>query len=384
MAEEPESTCPTELLAAGRRHLAVGDYYLATSTLASACELLAKEHGESGDQCAEAHYWYGKALLGLSREERGVLGDKIPDSGNEDDEEDSDEDNADAENGTQETDDVKAANENGETKAVAEKMEAESTTTNDEPTSSTIADKKEVADEEQPGTSNGEAMDESVLDVDAEDDVDNLQLAWEILDLSRSILERRPDSTRSLLADVYLALGEVALESETYDKAVVDMLKCLDIQKEIYQSDDRRIAETHYQIALANSLASNFEEAITHFKNAANILETRIKTLESPTTEAKTPTDSVHAEIKELKELLPDIQAKIQDMMDCKAETIKKLRETLYPSNGAGSSAQSNGAGSSSGSSATSSAPVTDITHLIKRKRKASETEESAPKRVSS
>lgn len=83
-------------------------------------------------------------------------------------------------------------------------------------------------------------------------------------------------------------------------------------------------------LGLANSLASNFEDAITHFKNAANILETRIKTLENPAaaTEDATvkkyttadPFYSVEGEIKELKELLPEIQEKIQDMMDYKAE----------------------------------------------------------------
>lgn len=51
-----------------------------------------------------------------------------------------------------------------------------------------------------------------------------------IADLARSILSRRAaggaaggQAARALLADVHLALGEVALESETYDKAVIDM-----------------------------------------------------------------------------------------------------------------------------------------------------------------
>ncbi|KAF9414883.1 hypothetical protein HW555_007352, partial [Spodoptera exigua] len=307
---EVSTSSPTELLAVGRRHLAVRDFSAAASALAQACEGLAKEHGDTADQ-------YGKALLGLSREESGVLGD-------------------------------------------------ESTTKDEEPGSSAAPEESE-----EPGTTNGDAHDESVMNVDAEDDVDNLQLAWEMLDLARSILYRRVqdcggDAARALLADVHLALGEVALESETYDKAVIDMQSCLDLQKELYRSDDRRIAETHYQIGLANSLASNFEDAITHFKNAANILETRIKTLENPAavTEDATvkkfstadPFYSVDGEIKELKELLPEIQEKIQDMMDYKAETIKRVRETLCSANGDGAST-SNGAGPSSSSSSSSSAP---------------------------
>ncbi|CAD0199487.1 unnamed protein product [Chrysodeixis includens] len=224
-------------------------------------------------------------------------------------------------------------------------------------------------------------------------------LAWWIdlyccVDLARSILYRRVQdgggsAARALLADVHLALGEVALESETYDKAVIDMQSCLDLQKELYRSDDRRIAETHYQMGLANSLASNFEDAITHFKNAANILETKIKTLETDSSLKKLGSaepNSIESEIKELKELLPEIQEKIQDMMDYKAETIKRVRETLCGANGEGSS-QSNGPGSSSGASSSSSAPrpaASDISHLIKRKRKASEGEadSSAAKRV--
>lgn len=56
-------------------------------------------------------------------------------------------------------------------------------------------------------------------------------------DLARSILSRRAAgggegagggaAARALLADTHLALGEVALESETYDKAVLDMRKYL-------------------------------------------------------------------------------------------------------------------------------------------------------------
>ncbi|CAF4823925.1 unnamed protein product [Pieris macdunnoughi] len=360
---EVPTSSPTDLLAAGRRDLAVREYTSAVESLAKACELLAKEHGDSADECAEAYLWYGKALLGLSREESGVLGDGMPGTKNGDEEGDSEEQEENA-------DEVPEKDEKGQGDEV-EAMDSEQavqSTSQEEASSS-----KET---EQPGTSNGDLNDESMANLGNEDDVDNLQLAWEMLDLARSILERRAESNaegaRSLLADVHLTLGEVALESETYDKAVIDMMSCLEIQKELYSSDDRRIAETHYQIGLANSLASNFEEAITHFKNAANILESRIKSLEGPE-----PTDAAQAEIKELKELLPEIQDKIQDMMEYKAETIRRVREALFPSNGATSS-QSNGASSSSDAKKPA---ASDISHLIKRKRKPSESEEPASKK---
>ncbi|XP_068631535.1 protein HGV2 [Battus philenor] len=404
MAEVPEVTTasPTQLLALGRRHLAVRDYSAAVEVLAYASETLAKEHGDFADVCAEAYLWYGKALLGLSREESGVLGDGVPGTNNADEEDDDNEDQE--ENGDDENDEIEteaeaksdAEKKNGESDGIengeVKKIEAESTTKEDEPGPSVSTS---GADDGQPGTSNGDAMDESMVNLENEDDVENLQLAWEILDMARSILNRRLETgsgedVQALLAEVHLVLGEVALESETYDKAVIDMMKCLEIQKGLYCSDDRRIAETHYQIGLANSLSSNFEDAITHFKNAANILETRIKTLENPSaaTEDATvkkyssadPFYSIEGEIKELKELLPEIQEKIQDMMDYKAETIKRIREI--------SCASINGERSAEPSSASSSTTepkraASDISHLIKRKRKASDGEaESAAKRV--
>ncbi|XP_026487161.2 protein HGV2 [Vanessa tameamea] len=382
MAEVPEVTTSSaeELLAAGRRHLAVRDYNAATESLAKACELLAKTHGDVADECAEAYLWYGKALLGLSREESGVLGGGVPGANNEEEEENEDENGENGHEAPKENEqDVEMPNEK------VEKIEAESTTKDEEVASSTA----EIA-EEKPGTSNGDQNDESVANLDNDEDVDNLQLAWEMLELSRSILQKRGSASRAQLADAHLALGEVALESETYDKAVLDMVSCLEIQKELYRSDDRRIAETHYQIGLANSLASNFEDAITHFKNAANILESRIKTLENPSAVAEDatvkkysiadPFYSVEEELKELKGLLPEIQEKIQDMMDYKAEMIKRVRETLCPSNGEGSSSASAGAASSK--PAAPKAAPSDISHLIKRKRKNSDEDSSASKRI--
>lgn len=55
--QEASTTSATELLATGRRNLAVRDYNAAAEALATACELLAKEHGDTADQCAEAYLW---------------------------------------------------------------------------------------------------------------------------------------------------------------------------------------------------------------------------------------------------------------------------------------------------------------------------------------
>lgn len=64
----------------GKRHLLVRDYNLAVIVLAQACELLVQEHGETGDEMGELYLLYGRALLGLAREEAGVLGGGVPGS----------------------------------------------------------------------------------------------------------------------------------------------------------------------------------------------------------------------------------------------------------------------------------------------------------------
>lgn len=373
---------PVEMTKEGQRHIAVGEYSTAVEVLAKACELLAKEHGDTGDECAAAYFWYGKALLALSREERGILGGVIENTTDKKCENDADEmngDNKDMEDNAKSSEESEVEKEDGEEKE--KEMDVDPAANEEEKEGDAAEDK---AGDEQP--ENEDEVEGS--DEDEEDDVDNLQLAWEMLELSRSILNRRVESKtagtpeESMLAEVYLCLGEVALESETYDKAVGDMQSCLEIQKKLYQSNDRRIAETHYQIGLANSLSSNFDEAVTHFNNAVNILQTCIKKHQD-----MTPTnDMIQREIKQLEELIPEIQEKIQDMIDCKAETVNLVREKMCSTNGAGPSTSANGAATSSTNgiaSSSSDKKASDISHLVKRKRKASETEEvAAPKRA--
>lgn len=66
----------------------VRDYTMAVAALAQACGKLAEDHGDMSDELGEPFLLYGRALLGLSREEAGVLGTCMPEE--EDEEEDDD------------------------------------------------------------------------------------------------------------------------------------------------------------------------------------------------------------------------------------------------------------------------------------------------------
>merc|ERR1711936_601756 len=76
----------TIFLTTGKRHLLVKDIPAAVSEFAQACELLSAAFGETGKECAESYYYYGKALLEMSRLESGVLGNALDGVPEEDDE----------------------------------------------------------------------------------------------------------------------------------------------------------------------------------------------------------------------------------------------------------------------------------------------------------
>ena len=65
------------MLAEGKRDLLVHAIPDAVSNCSKACESMAKHKGEMATECAEAYFYYGKALLELSRVESGVLGNAL-------------------------------------------------------------------------------------------------------------------------------------------------------------------------------------------------------------------------------------------------------------------------------------------------------------------
>ncbi|KAK7067736.1 hypothetical protein SK128_019769, partial [Halocaridina rubra] len=143
------------------------------------------------------------------------------------------------------------------------------------------------------------------------------------------------------VAEVYLKLGEVGLESENYPQGIDDFKKCLDIQESILQNDNRCIAETHYQLGSAYSFCDEFDLAIESFSAAVNVLELRISNLEKLQKEkeqwteeqkhqdAATKPDPFYTEqgeIDEINKLLPEIREKIVDMKQMKIDSQERMK----------------------------------------------------------
>jgi tetratricopeptide (TPR) repeat protein len=359
-------------LAQGKRHLLVKDYNEAVTSFTTACELLSQLYGETANECGEAYFNYGIALLELARTESGVLEIECEDEDSQDS--DGEDEVADKkEEGM--ADGVNVENGKGNGSEFHE----------NEVKSSTETESKNVDD------TNGTRGVEDEIDKSAEDidgDISNLRLAWEMLELAKIIFKRQAEGNKQMnlkLAEVHLKLGEVGLESETYTQAIEDIKTCLEIQTQNLNEYDRCIAETHYQLGMAYALVHDFDEAIGQLSLAHQLLEKRIEYLQERGKEGFTnaeqnenPFYKIEDEIAEINGLLPDVSEKINDMKDFKKEAKKVLmaglntnRETKASSETVqGTSAGSSGAFPVSSQPESDVKPVSDISHLVRKKRK--------------
>merc|ERR1711970_676984 len=327
-------------LVAGKRHMLVQDIAAAVASLAQACEMMSAQFGETAVECADAYFHYGKALLEMARLESGVLGnalDGVPDGEDsdssqcedpskltEDEKEEvgvkvlealdenfktheekialltnghtkvtnghskkdestegEEEDEESQEEGEESQDDEEMKEgEAREGEAETKNGEAESKTEDkDKMETESVGDDEKTKDEK-------EAGDKEEQQAEDEEDPSNLQLAWEMLELAKVIFTKQADETKDDQADVekklcetFLALGEVSLENENYPQAVDDLTSCLKKQPEKLPADSRSIAETHYQLGVAQGFHLHFEEAVKSLNDAITVLTTRIDNL---------------------------------------------------------------------------------------------------------
>merc|ERR1712001_453774 len=138
------------------------------------------------------------------------------------------------------------------------------------------------------------------------------------------------DDVESRVSDTFQTLGELSIENENYEQAIEDLETCLKRRQQMLPEDSRCIAETHYQIGVAQGFNLQFDEAVTSLEGAINVLQIRIDRLKSKT-ESVDPSkvrDAFYTrenEITQIESLIPEIKEKIVDTKDMKTETFKKL-----------------------------------------------------------
>ncbi|XP_012504374.1 PREDICTED: nuclear autoantigenic sperm protein [Propithecus coquereli] len=174
---------------------------------------------------------------------------------------------------------------------------------------------------------------------------------------------------------------------ENYIQAVEEFQACLTLQEQYLEAHDRLLAETHYQLGLAYGYNSQYDEAVVQFSKSIEVIEKRMAVLTEQMEEAEGSPTEYKKEIKELKELLPEIREKIEDAKESqrsgnvaelalKATLVESSTSGFTPSGG--SSSVSMIASRKPADGASSSNYVTDISHLVRKKRKP---EEESPRK---
>ncbi|TFK85725.1 hypothetical protein K466DRAFT_494200 [Polyporus arcularius HHB13444] len=232
-----------------KRAFALRKYEQAVEHYASALELVTQKHGEKAPETADLYFAYGKALLENAISQSGVLGKQDADDSYEDD---------------------KDANASGAFLSFSGDAD-------DEPVD-LFAEAQKAVDE----ANAAQAEEEEDEDEDAEPE-DDFNAAWEVLDLARAIYEKQQDESDEVklkLADVFIALGDVSLETEKFDQAITDYTAGLALKNELLPLSSRQIAEAHYKLSIVLDLTSGrLGESITHAERALDSVEARLAEL---------------------------------------------------------------------------------------------------------
>ncbi|XP_030428113.1 nuclear autoantigenic sperm protein isoform X5 [Gopherus evgoodei] len=340
-----------KLLGLGQKHLVLGNIPAAVNAFQEAASVLGKKYGETADQCAEAFFYYGKSLLELARMENGVLGNALEGVQVEEEEGEKADDDSMVEN----------ADNIDETEGSDEEDKENDKTEDDKENDLTVEDKS--------------------LQESEEDEVGNLELAWDMLELAKVIYKRQETKEAQLhAAQAHLKLGEVSVESENYAQAIEEFQACLALQQKYLEAHDRLLAESHYQLALAYHYNSQFDEAILQFSKSVEVIDKRMVMLTERIKKAEGGSTEDEKEIEELKGLLPEIKEKIEDSKESqKSARVAELALKATLVGGATSSFTQ-----SEESCSVSTIPVrkpadgasqcvTDISHLVRKKRKPEE-----------
>jgi len=329
--------CGFVKLSEGKRHLLVGEIPDAVSSLALACELLSKQFGETHKECADAYFYYGKSLLDMARLENGVLGNALEgvpeggDIGNDSQVEDPEQMTED-ERSAVETKVKEALDYNYQTcELEKEQMEAENATDDEIEEGEKSSQDASVPMEEDPvddqksnevvPTTTEEKVD------DGEEEPGNLQQSWEMFELAKLIYKREVETEAAekkldvvkKISDSLLHLGEISIENENYEQALGDIEECLKMRQDNFPADSRSIAEAHYQLGMAQSQSGKFEEAKASLTMANEVLQARLVGLRKMES-----SEFLGKEIADLVDLIKEVEEKVADFEEMKAQVTKK------------------------------------------------------------
>ncbi|KDQ51031.1 hypothetical protein JAAARDRAFT_164069 [Jaapia argillacea MUCL 33604] len=373
-SEEPEMTIESAIDQA-KRAFALQKYEQAVEFYAIALEFQTKKFGDNAFENADLYFSYGRALLENAIAQSSVLGKKEQEKAGPANEASGSGSNKNGPilsfSGDAEDEDEEGA---GSGQDIAVDLFAE-------------AARMQAADDDE---------DEDGYE-DEEDDgaepEDDFNAAWEVLDLARALYDKGKDESDQVklkLADTYIALGDVSLETEKFDQAITDYSEGLALKTSLLPLSSRQIAEAHYKLSMVLDLTSGrLADAIVHAEKAlesidARLMEARLaltgqgkvegnakgKAKDSGASKDGSFSDMTNAqiesEIKDLEGLKEDLGLKVDELKttpsdpaeSAPAQVAKELDKELNVKAETFTSALSG------------PAPVHDLTSMVKKKQK--------------
>ncbi|KAJ8495814.1 hypothetical protein ONZ45_g12686 [Pleurotus djamor] len=352
-----------------KRAFALQKYEQAVEHYANALELATAEHGEDAPQTADLYLAYGRALLENAISQNSVLG-------KEQNEEEDDAPSAPSGSGL---------SKNGPILSFSGDAEDEEDTAVDLFAQAS----KDIAE--------AEAMVNAANDEEEEDEgepEDDFNAAWEVLDLARAIYDKRlsadeDDEVKLKLADTYITLGDVSLETEKFEQAVSDYEAGLKLKADLLPISSRQIAEAHYKLSIVLDLTpGKLSDSIAHAEKALESVEKRLSELQealssgvkSEATEQKVDTkgkgkassrknplksmsqSQIEAEIKEVTGLKEDLALKVEELKTSPTDSVETSAPAL--------AAQQLDQELKAAPAAPAETPVNDLTMVVKKKKK--------------
>ncbi|KAF9466041.1 hypothetical protein BDZ94DRAFT_239462 [Collybia nuda] len=359
-----------------KRAFALKKFEQAVEHYATALELMTKKFGEDAPETADLYFTYGKALLENAIAQNSVLGKEQP-------EED-------------EKDDASSSRVNGDAPILSFSGDGEDMNggEEDDPTVDLFAQAAQnIADAE--GTGGGDDDDD-----DEGEPEDDFNAAWEVLDLARAIYEKQQEEgddeeIKLKLADTLIALGDVSLETEKFDQAILDYEAGLALKIQLLPVSSRQIAEAHYKLSMVLDLTSGrLSDAIVHAEKAFESVESRLTELKAglsgqlasapdmrsdlkgkgKSTGGRLVRDDlvqnmsrsqIEAEFKELSELKEDLALKVEELKTSPNESLEATAPAL-----AAQSLDKELNGPAVALSSTAPAVINDLTSIVVKKKK--------------
>ncbi|GAM22601.1 hypothetical protein SAMD00019534_057760 [Acytostelium subglobosum LB1] len=288
-----------------------GDYTSCCELLATCLTTMSSIYGEESIELAPIYLKYGDALLlSYKTNESDVFGSKPGDDSDEEDVEPT-----------------------TTTTTTTTTTSTSSTTTEDAPHLEEIEDGGVAASAAAPSSSSDITKDPrfAALQKKAQEDIETLELAWEIAELARVIYQKDAKESNNHrfkeLSEAHILIGEISIELDNLDGALQEYEYALELRKKHDKDDLRSHAQVLFFIALVYQLKNEMKLSENAYKQALANLTTCLETLQSM---AEPPVD----DIQELKNVIAETQLKMVEVtpIDTSNEPVpKELQNMAVP-----------------------------------------------------